>query len=154
MATTRKEAKYNTARTVSLIALSGALIWNSYFALRLVRDPATAPLVATDRRGYLENWTAGYNIPEMMAVIEAETQQQGQMVLVNHARGRLIHMAAKFYLADNPDVIIEDIDLTTVAASEKLHQLKMRYPTYLLLDGEEYDLLSYKEIPLPGEPSP
>jgi hypothetical protein len=40
------------------------------------------------------------------------------------------------------DVIIEDIDLTTAAAPEKLHQLTMRYPTYLLLDGEEYDLLT------------
>lgn len=136
------EKKQSIARTVSLLALGGGLIWNSYFALRLIHDPATAPLVATDRRGYLENWTAGYNIPEMMAVIAAETQQQGQMVLVNHARGRLIHMAAKFYLADNSDVIIEDIDLTTAAAPEKLHQLTMRYPTYLLLDGEEYDLLT------------
>lgn len=129
-------------RTVCLAAVGLALAWNSYFAVQLVRDPASTPLVATDRRGYLENWTAGYHLSELMGVIAAETQRQGQITLVNHARGRLIHMAAKFYLAEHPGITIIDIDLTAPEALPQLQQLMRDQPTYLLLDGEEYDLLN------------
>lgn len=36
-----------------------------YFNFRLLTDPASAPLPRAERRGYLEDWTAGYGFPEI-----------------------------------------------------------------------------------------
>ncbi len=48
-----------------------------YFNYRLLKDPAIAPLPKNERRGYLEDWTAGYGFSEIAQfLLEKNTNQK------------------------------------------------------------------------------
>lgn len=128
-------------RIVALGSLAAALLWGGWNAFLLATDPPAAPLAARDRWQYLEAWTAGYNLDAMMDRIRQEATTQGKIVLVNHARGRLIHMAAFYFLADSPNIQVERVELPETTATPEIEAFAKQAPTYLLLDGEEYDLL-------------
>lgn len=128
-------------RIVALGSLAAALLWGGWNAFLLATDPPAAPLAARDRWQYLEAWTAGYNLDAMMDRIRQEATTQGKIVLVNHARGRLIHMAAFYFLADRPNIQVERVELPETTATPEIEAFAKQAPTYLLLDGEEYDLL-------------
>jgi hypothetical protein len=127
------------------LSLAAALVWNLFFTQQLLFNPLHAPLVAADRSQYIESWTAGYNLPEMMDSIRAEAAAEGQITLVNHRRGRLIHMASNLYLNDDPRMTLREVDLTQPQAVTTIAELAATGPTYLLLDGEEYELLTIAE---------
>lgn len=50
------------------------------FNLKLLDDPATAPLPRAERRGYLEDWTAGYGFSEIAKFLKE--QAKGSSVVV------------------------------------------------------------------------
>lgn len=122
-------------------SVAAALAWNLFFAHQLLFNSLYAPLVAADRSQYIEYWSAGYNLPAMMDSIRAEAAAEGAITLVNHRRGRLIHMASDLYLGDDQRITLREVELTEPPAAATIAELAAAGPTYMLLDGEEYDLL-------------
>ncbi|HEY3230827.1 MAG TPA: glycosyltransferase family 39 protein [Roseiflexaceae bacterium] len=135
-----KRARW-VGRAICLVALGATLVWDGFFIARLQSDPAAAPLVALDRRQYLETWTAGYNLPEMLDLLKRIAIEQGGIILINHNQPRLVHLAPLIYLRDDPRLRFEQIDLREGAAQAWLRQRAGQRPTYLLFDDQEIQAL-------------
>lgn len=58
---------------VLIIVITLPLAMN--FNFKLLTDPASAPLPKNERRGYLEDWTAGYGFPEIAQYLTQEAQK-------------------------------------------------------------------------------
>lgn len=135
-------------RSFCVIVLVASLAWDTYFAFQLMTNPLRAPLIAADRRQYLESWTAGHHIASIMNLLEQEARQHEEIVIVNpqifgKTLNRLIHLAPQFYLRNNPHVRFALVDITTPDAPQQVQQLATERPTYLLLDEEEYQKLDF-----------
>jgi hypothetical protein len=124
-------------RVLVVSALSAAMIWNGVFAVRLILNPLQAPLVPLDREQYLETWTAGYHIPELITLLEQKADEQGPIIVANQNRLRLINLAPQLYLGDNPKVRIEPIELSSAETPQQLRELAAQRPTYIVLDEDE-----------------
>jgi 4-amino-4-deoxy-L-arabinose transferase-like glycosyltransferase len=68
-------------RKVMVVILVATLLATPlYFNYYLLTDPAKAPLPADERRGYLEDWTAGYGLKEIASFLINE-KKQGSIVV-------------------------------------------------------------------------
>lgn len=130
-------------RGVSAIALGLALAWDGAFAVQIQRSPPSAPLVAIDRTQYLETWTAGYNIPEIIAMLERLAAEPGGIQLLNHYQPRLIHLAPEVYLGQDPRVAMLSLNLQSADAPDRVRQLAAERPVYLLLDEQEQQAFDF-----------
>jgi hypothetical protein len=119
------------------VLVGSALLWNAYAAWTIVRTPLNAPLVAADRRQYLETWSAGYGVNDLVAALEDRADRFGPVVLANHDQPRLIHLAPLIYLRNTPQITIESVDLMHADAQDELLRMASQDPTYLLLDEQE-----------------
>lgn len=123
--------------------LVGTLAWDGYFAIQIMTNPLQAPLVASDRRQYLENWTAGHNIPTMMALLQEQIHQQEEIIIIKPLVGgkllnRLVHLAPQLYFHNNPHVRFAEVDILAPEAPQQVRELAQQAPTYILLDEQEY----------------
>jgi 4-amino-4-deoxy-L-arabinose transferase-like glycosyltransferase len=59
--------------TVGLVSL--LLLWPLYFTFKLTTDIENAPLPDNERRGYLEDWTSGYGLPEIDSYLDEESKK-------------------------------------------------------------------------------
>lgn len=50
-------------------------IWPTYFINKLLTDIENTPLPLNERRGYLEDWTAGYGLREIAAFLDNESKK-------------------------------------------------------------------------------
>ncbi|MBI2600831.1 glycosyltransferase family 39 protein [Candidatus Daviesbacteria bacterium] len=51
-----------------------------YFDLTLISDPAKAPLPRAERRGYLEDWTAGYGLKDIAQFLDEKSKEDKVVV--------------------------------------------------------------------------
>jgi hypothetical protein len=131
------------ARGLCAVAIVLALAWDGAFAVQIQRSPASAQLVAIDRTQYLETWTAGYNIPEIIALLERMAAEQEGIQVLNHYQPRLIHLASEIYLGGNPQVALLSLNLQSANAPDRVRQLATARPVYLLLDEEEQQAFDF-----------
>ncbi len=70
-----------------VLAILALLLWPALsFNYRLLRDPASAPLVEIDRYQYLVSPTAGYGIPELTAMLRQQAAEKGDIYVIPHDR--------------------------------------------------------------------
>ncbi|HJZ45546.1 MAG TPA: glycosyltransferase family 39 protein [Roseiflexaceae bacterium] len=125
------------ARTLCVAAIGAALAWDVLFVVRLQRNPTDTPMVPLDRWQYLEAWTSGYTIPEILDTLRRMAVEQNGILLVNHYQPRLIHLAPEIYLSNDPLVVQQSLNLQLREAPAMLRQMAVLRPAYLLLDEEE-----------------
>lgn len=65
--------KYTRLATFLIIILFS--IWPIYFTNKLLFDIENAPIPKNERRGYLEDWTAGYGLREMAVFLNDESKK-------------------------------------------------------------------------------
>lgn len=65
------------------------LVWPTYFNYMLTTDIENAPLPKNERRGYLEDWTAGYGMRDISWFIEDESQKHQVIVGTEGSFGTL-----------------------------------------------------------------
>lgn len=65
--------KYTKPLTVLLVFIF--LIWPAFFMQKLLGEIENTPLPKNERRGYLEDWTAGYGLREIAAFLEKESKK-------------------------------------------------------------------------------
>lgn len=112
-------------------------LWGAFFAFQYIRNPAYAPLTDADRHQYVETWTAGYHLEEIVHLLRAEAERSGSVILASPLQPRLIHLGLTLYLNDNPHIAFIEIDMQATDARQQLGHLAAQQPLYIALDAEE-----------------
>jgi hypothetical protein len=68
-----KMKKYKFTMTAALVLILS--VWPMNFTYKLLTDIENAPLPKNERRGYLEDWTAGYGLREIASYLNNESQK-------------------------------------------------------------------------------
>lgn len=113
------------------------LIWGSFVTLQYARNPAQAPLTSIDRHQYIETWTAGYHLDEIISALRVEAEQNDSIVLVSPLQPRLIHLGPKVYLNSDPRISFIDIDVAGDNARQSISAIAAQRTVYVTLDAEE-----------------
>jgi len=124
------------ARVVAAALGASAVAWGLFFAVSFASNPLRAPLAASDRAQYLERWTAGYNLPVLLADLRAEAATQGGLIVVNNAQSRLVNVATLLYLADVPELTFATVDLALPTAEEQLRMIASSGASRLVVDSQ------------------
>lgn len=110
-----------------LIVLS---LWPLYFWGTLITDPEKAPLASMERRGYLEDWTAGYGLREIAADFQQESQGHSIVVGTEGIFGTLPD-GIQIYFDKNPNVtfIGDKAEVTS-----QLRNASLKTKTYFIVN--------------------
>lgn len=82
------------------------LLWPAYFTYKLTTDIENAPLPANERRGYLEDWTAGYGLPEIAAYLDNESKK-GLVIVGTEGSFGTLPDGLQIYFDKNRNVIFK-----------------------------------------------
>lgn len=124
-------------RSISVALTMVTCLWGAFFAFQYIRNPAYAPLIDSDRRQYVEKWTAGYHMDKIVHRLRIEAERSGSITLVSPLQPRLIHLGPGIYLNDDPRIAFTDIDMHATDARQQLGDLAAQRPLYITLDAEE-----------------
>lgn len=86
-----------------IIALSLLSIPAFIFDYYLSTNPQQAPLPMEERRGYLEDWTAGYGLKEISQILNKESKTQKILVVTEGFFGTLPE-GLQIYFRENPNI--------------------------------------------------
>lgn len=135
-----------------LVLLGLILVFSLQFDLSLLTDPAKAPLPKTERRGYLEDWTAGYGLADIANYLTKEASNKRIIVGTEGYFGTLPD-GLFIYLDKTPNISIVP-GASTVSA--QLLKAAKEHPTYFVINksrfmgGERLELI--KEYPKAKSP--
>lgn len=140
-------SKQRVARLLAIAALALSLGWGGMMAYLLTVNPVQAPLAADDYFQYVEGWTAGYGLDALIERIRQEQAAVGSLIVVNHARVRLVHVTTIYSFEHTPGIRLTEVELErSAAAIQQMDEFARQQPTYLVVDGEEYDLLKIATV--------
>lgn len=123
------------ARGVILFLVVLAIsVWSVYFNLTLLTKPENAPLPKNDRRGYFEDWTAGYGFKEIAEFLAEEARSNPIIVGTEGFFGTLPD-GLQIYLDKNRDVTIIG---STASVSAQLRDAAKNHPTYFITNKNRY----------------
>lgn len=114
---------------ILLIALIGSLPLR--FDLLLLTTPEKAPLPHNERRGYFEDWTAGYGFKEIAQFLEVRAKEELVVVGTEGSFGTLPD-GLQIYLDKNRQVIVIGGKATI---SAQLRQTATEHPTYFIANS-------------------
>lgn len=121
--------KFQVRRYIaSALALTLILPMSIYFDYLLLFDQEKAPLPREERRGYFEDWTAGYNFKELSGYFE-ELSKTGQIVVGTEGSFGTLPDGLAIYLDKNRNVIIVP---GQNVYSKELINASLRFPTFFV----------------------
>lgn len=82
------------------------LIWPVYFTYKLTTDIENTPLAKNERRGYLEDWTAGYGFKEIASYIEEESKK-GLVIIGTEGSFGTLPDGLQIYFDKNRNVVFK-----------------------------------------------
>lgn len=146
----RSMDKFVTTPLLLIILLPLAL----YFNFQLLTNPAQAPLPGEERRGYLEDWTAGYGFAEIAKFLE-ERSKNGVVIVGTEGSfgtlpdGLMIYLDKHSHTAPETNKIIVIGGKATVSA--QLRDSALRHQTYFVANESRFrgadNLKLLKEYP-------
>lgn len=119
------------ATTIMLIILSPLALWFDY---QLLTNPETAPLPKTERRGYLEDWTAGYGFPEIAEFL-VDKAKTGTVVVGTEGYFGTLPDGLQIYLEDhahNPAVNKISVIGGKASVSAEVKNAALTHQTYFV----------------------
>lgn len=150
----------NLAKKSHGLLISGVvlalIIWPAYFNYMLVTDIENAPLPKNERRGYLEDWTAGYGLREIAQTLEVESQK-GQVVIGTEGSfgtlpdGIQIYFDKNTSVAFKPDKAGLSDDLKSEASRSATYYISNRSRFSEKSEGVEVLKIYEKAIPANSE---
>lgn len=125
------------SRIASALVILILLGWPVYFTNKLFFDLENAPLPRNERRGYLEDWTAGYGLREIAAFLDAESKKGLVIVGTEGSFGTLPDGLA-IYFDKNRQVVFkpgnsslsEDLRAEATKSATYYVANKSRFPEY------------------------
>ncbi len=132
------------------------LIWPFYFNYMLVNDIENAPLPKNERRGYLEDWTAGYGLREIARTLELESNKQKIIIGTEGSFGTLpdglqIYFDKNTSAAFKPDKAGLSNDLKAEASRSATYYISNRSRFSEKSEGVEVLQIYEKAIPRSSE---
>lgn len=120
------------------------IFWPAYFVSTLLTDPAKAPLPRNERRGYLEEWTAGVGLKEIANYLEEESKKRFIVVGTEGYFGTLPD-GLQIYLDKNRQVVVIGGGATV---SAQLKQTAREHPTFFVANKSRYPQTSWQGVEL------
>jgi len=90
--------------TITALLIFILLIWPVHFVMKLHTDIENTPLPKNERRGYLEDWTAGYGLREIASKINDFSKNEKVLVATEGSFGTLPE-GLQIYFDKNPNVV-------------------------------------------------
>ncbi len=124
------------------LGLLGVLIiWPSYFNYYLQTDLAKVPLPANERRGYLEDWTAGYNLKDVASYLMLEASR-GTIAVGTEGTFGTLPDGLMIYLDNYTHIATDDKRILLVpgkaSISAELYQSASQRPTYFVANASRF----------------
>lgn len=124
--------KYRQAINLGFIA--SILIFALWFDITLIKNPAMANLPLEERRGYLEDWTAGYNFPEIAQFLINEARKEPIIVGTEGSFGTLPD-GLYIYLDKVPNI---SVSTGVGSISAKLYEASKLHPTFYVSNKSRF----------------
>ena len=128
--------KYSNLATI--LAVLVVLVWPVIFTQKLLFDIENAPLPKNERRGYLEDWTAGTGLREIAAILDNESKKSLIIVGTEGSFGTLPD-GLQIYFDKNRNVVFKGGN-STVSAELKEEALKL--PTFYVANESRFPKFS------------
>lgn len=111
------------------------------FDVKLITNPTLAPLPKEERRGYLEDWTAGYGFVEIARFLIQEAQKEIVVVGTEGSFGTLpdglqIYLDKYFHQAPKEKQILISPGKATISA--ELRQSAATHPTFFVTNKSRF----------------
>lgn len=149
----REKIKFITFIIIIIFILPLAL----HFDYLLLTDPASAPLPKEERRGYLEDWTAGYGFPEIANFL-IDQKKNGPVVVGTEGSFGTLPDGLLIYL-DKEDISVIGGKATI---SAQLKEAAKKHQTFFIgnssrigsvVEGAEFIKAYPKVLPFDGGPA-
>jgi 4-amino-4-deoxy-L-arabinose transferase-like glycosyltransferase len=111
---------------VTILLLIPAFSFDYY----LLTDPQKAPLPREERRGYLEDWTAGYGLKEIAGFLENKSID-GEILVVTEGSFGTLPDGLQIYLGDNSNI---SIWYSTSVLTPEVYDMVAFKPTYFVIN--------------------
>lgn len=142
--------KYGKFLTVLLILI--LIAWPAFFIQKLFFDIENAPLPRNERRGYLEDWTAGYGLREIATFLDNESKK-GLIIVGTEGSFGTLPDGLQIYFDKNTNVAFKpgnaslSDDLRSEASKSATFYVanKSRFPVYT--EGVEKIVVYPKALP-------
>lgn len=121
-----KFKKYSPALFAAILII--LLVWPVYFTYKLTTDIENAPLPKNERRGYLEDWTAGYGLRNAAQFLDNESKK-GLIVIGTEGSFGTLPDGLQIYFDKNTNVAFK-LGGSTVSA--ELREQALKLPTFFI----------------------
>lgn len=122
---------------LTALIISALLVWPIKFTTQLLTDIENAPLPKNERRGYLEDWTAGYGLREIAQYLDNESKK-GVIIVGTEGYFGTLPDGLQIYFDKNQQVAFKP-GRSTVSA--ELREEAKTKPTYFV--GNEARILTH-----------
>lgn len=145
-----------TNKIFSWVLLVFLMILPLHFDYLLLTDPASAPLPKEERRGYLEDWTAGYGFPEIASFL-IDQKKNGPVVVGTEGNFGTLPDGLLIYL-DKENIAVLGGKATI---SAELKEAAKKHQTFFVgnssrvgsvVEGAQFIKAYPKALPLDGGP--
>lgn len=121
-------------RPILRMALVLTLITPSlYVSYYIVTDPVHAPIAASDRGQYIDDWPAGGGVPQVVSYLR-EQVQLGKINVFTEGTFGLMPYSIEIYLVDNPNITIKGIWPLPKIFPDEMRVAAIEHPTYFILN--------------------
>lgn len=145
--------KYATPALAAAVLI--LLAWPAFFTYKLTTDIENAPLPRNERRGYLEDWTAGYGLREIARYLDNESKN-GMIIIGTEGAFGTLPDGLQIYFDRNTNVAFK-LGGSTVSAELRTEAKKL--PTFFVANQarladhiDRVELISRFPKALPGDP--
>src|SRR3989344_4246305 len=124
--------KYQNLLVLILVAIF--LIWPVNFAHKLLYDIENTPLPGNERRGYLEDWTAGTGLREISAVLNEEAKK-GVIIVGTEGSFGTLPDGLQIYFDKNRNVAFKP---GNSSISAQLREEALKLPTFYVANESRF----------------
>lgn len=130
-------------KTVVLLLL--VLPWPLYFNYQLLTNPALADLPRNERKGYLEDWTAGYGFEEIARYLINVAKKEGGIVVGTEGSFGTLPDGLQIYLENYVHSAPRESQISIIGGratiSAQLREAALSHPTYYVANRSRFTLL-------------
>jgi 4-amino-4-deoxy-L-arabinose transferase-like glycosyltransferase len=110
------------------------LFFGSFYAdYYIITDPIYAPIPEADAGQYINDWPAGWGIPEVNAFLLGQSEK-GKITVYTDGTFGLLPYAVELYLVDNPNVTIKGMYPVPRDIPIELIDQAKKQPTYMIFN--------------------
>ncbi len=134
--------KFKLDQKIVILAAAALAILPLYFDLQLLTDPAKADLPRNERRGYLEDWTAGYGLKEIAAYLINVADKEGGAVVGTEGSFGTLPDGLQIYLDKHSHTAPRESQISIIGGkatiSAQLKEAALSHLTYFVANRSRF----------------